>query len=59
MQLGMARFWKWGWYRAGSCEKILEASLVSSRANAADSRMDPLATSEPISDAGGASGITD
>lgn len=59
MGLAWPGFGSGGWYRAGFYEKMLEASLMSSRASATNSRMDLLATSEPISDTGGASGIAD
>lgn len=54
----MARFGQQRGYRCGSCEKLVEASLVSDRANS--SWRDPLlAKGEPIGDGASASGRSD
>jgi len=55
----VASFWQQGGYRDGCCEKLLEASPMSDRANATGSKINLLlAKAEPISDGGSACGIT-
>ena len=46
-------------YRGGFCEKLLEASPMSDRANASRLQVRPAAGPEPISGGGSVSGITD
>lgn len=49
----MARFWKQKGWKGCVCEKLLEASPLSHRTNAAGFKMDlPQAKAEPISDDG-------
>jgi len=54
----MARFWYQESYRSGFCEKLLEASLISTEPMPAESKMNPvLAKAKPISDGGSTSGM--